>query len=99
MTEERVMTDRDSGPRRTDAEIVARSEAALRWEMSEEGELKRALWAAQAEINRLEAEVKRLNQLVKDEKYRTAKAREAASLLEIDVKNAYREIKQLKGGE
>ena len=55
MTEERVMTDRDSGPRRTDAEIVARSEAALRWEMSEEGELKRALWAAQEEISRLEA--------------------------------------------
>ena len=46
------MTDRDSGPIRTDADIVASSEAALRWEMSEEGELKRALWAAQAEINK-----------------------------------------------
>lgn len=65
----------------------------------EEGELKRALCAAREKISRLEEEVKRLNQLVKDEKYRTAKAREAASLLEIDVKNAYRQIKQLKGGE
>jgi hypothetical protein len=46
------MTDRDSGPPRTDAAIVARSEAALRWEMSEEGELKRALWAAREEIRK-----------------------------------------------
>jgi hypothetical protein len=37
---------------RPDAEIVARSDAALRWEMSEEGELKRALWAAQEEIRK-----------------------------------------------
>jgi hypothetical protein len=139
---------------RTDAEIVAKSEAALRWEMSEEGELKRALWAAREDINRLEAEVKRLaqqvaeqkgsmartrevirkvchrladpydhlhdglwvdgglslqdlvenivqrlTQQVKDEKYRTAKAREDAACLAIDVKNAYREIEKLKGGE
>ena len=46
------MTDRDSGPRRTDAEIVATSDAALRWEMSEEGELKRALWDAREEIRK-----------------------------------------------
>ena len=42
------MTGRDSGPPRTDERIVAQSEAALRWEMSEEGELKRELWRLQA---------------------------------------------------
>jgi len=71
------MTDRDSGPIRTDAEIVARSEAALRWEMSEEGELRRALWAAQEEIRRMEAENKRLAQQVEDQKGGISRTREA----------------------
>lgn len=71
------MTDRDSGPRRTDAEIVATSDAALRWEMSEEGELKRALWDAREEISRLEAENKRLAQQVAEQKGSISRTREA----------------------
>ena len=35
---------------RTDEEIQRLSEAALRWEMSDEGQLKRTLWAAREEI-------------------------------------------------
>jgi hypothetical protein len=77
MTEERVMTHRDSGPRRTDAEIVAQSEAALRWEASPEGELKRALWAAQEENRRLEAENKRLAQQVAEQQGSISRTREA----------------------
>ena len=70
------MTGRDSGPPRTDERIVAQSEAALRWEMSEEGELKRALWAAREEINRLQSEVKRLAQQAAEWKAKVSKARE-----------------------
>ena len=38
--------------RGTEREQHDRLQAEYRWEMSEEGELKRALWAAQAEINK-----------------------------------------------
>ena len=50
MTEERVMTHRDSGPRRTDAEIVARSDAALRHELDPDTERLRMLQAYREEI-------------------------------------------------
>ena len=44
------MTHRDSGPRRTDAEIVARAEAALRHELDPETERLRMLQAYREEI-------------------------------------------------
>jgi predicted RNase H-like nuclease (RuvC/YqgF family) len=58
---------------------VAKSEAALRWEMSEEGELKRALWAAQEEIRRLEAENKHLTRQVAEQKGSISRTRKAIS--------------------
>jgi hypothetical protein len=45
------------------------------------------------------AEIERLSQQVKDEKYRTAKAREDSSCLSLDLKSAYREIERLKRSE
>jgi predicted RNase H-like nuclease (RuvC/YqgF family) len=45
--------------------------------MSEEGEIKRALWAAREEISRLEAENKRLAQQVAEQKGSISRTREA----------------------
>jgi hypothetical protein len=55
MTEERVMTDRDSGPPRTDAAIVARSEAALRHALDPDTERLRMM-QVERERNRLACE-------------------------------------------
>jgi predicted RNase H-like nuclease (RuvC/YqgF family) len=62
--------------RGTEREQHDRLQAEYRWEASPEGELKRALWAAREDINRLEAEVKRLAQQVAEQKGSMARTRE-----------------------
>jgi predicted RNase H-like nuclease (RuvC/YqgF family) len=68
------MTESERG---TEREQHDRLQAEYRWEASPEGELKRALWAAQEEISRLEAENKRLAQQVAEHKSSISKTREA----------------------
>jgi predicted RNase H-like nuclease (RuvC/YqgF family) len=68
------MTESERG---TEREQHDRLQAEYRWEASPEGELKRALWAAQEEISRLEAENKRLAQQVAEQKGSISRTREA----------------------
>ena len=68
------MTESERG---TEREQHDRLQAEYRWEASPEGELKRALWAAQEEISRLEAENKRLAQQVADQQGSISRTREA----------------------
>jgi ABC-type transporter Mla subunit MlaD len=67
------MTEHERG---TEREQHDRLQAEYRYEMGEEGELKREWWAAREDINRLEAEVKRLTQQVAEQKGSMARTRE-----------------------